>query len=180
LVWADCLPYLKACSRICHEDQAVVRLDRDGGNPAGLARNGPSPGGIDLVAVISDGPYAVRSHNKGAVSWRTMIVGGTPRSDTAIARMTVTGGVTKGAAKASVAKAAAGLGVPARAAVMALSQLRKETEKQPVHGAALMRRAGETARRATAADCRHISPAVCASYGSTRCHLRLRGHYQRT
>jgi hypothetical protein len=76
-------------------------------------RNGPSQGGVGLVAVTSDGPSAVRSHNKGAVSWQTMIVGGTPRSDTAIATRTVTGGVTKGAAKASAVKTVAVTGAPA-------------------------------------------------------------------
>jgi hypothetical protein len=35
---------------------------------------------------------------------------------------------------------------------------------------ALKQRAARIARRVTAADYRHISPAVCASYGSTRCH----------
>ena len=54
------------------------------------------------------------------------------------------------------------------------------TRKQQVHRAALMRRAGEIARRATAADCRHISPAVCASCEPSRCHRRSPGHCQQT
>ena len=54
------------------------------------------------------------------------------------------------------------------------------TGKQQVDRKTLMRQAGGTARRATIAACRHISPAVCASYGSTRRHPRSRGYCQRT
>ena len=43
------------------------------------------------------------------------------------------------------------------------------TRKRQVFCTALMQRAGETAQRVAAADGRHISPVLFASYGSSRC-----------
>ena len=51
---------------------------------------------------------------------------------------------------------------------MVLSQLRNRNKKTAGASAALMRRAVSSARRATVADRRHISPAVYASYGPAR------------
>jgi hypothetical protein len=71
-------------------------------------------------------------------------------------------------------------GQRAIASARVLSQIRSRDERVAGLRYALMQRAARIARRAIAADCRHISPGVYASCESTRCHLRSPGHWQRT